>query len=152
MIGWLLDTNVLEEVRRPKGSRDVKEWASAQAEDTVYLSVLTFGEYMKGIHKLADDDPKQAHHLSSLDAIKDRWEGRVLQVSEAVVLRWGEISGRVRRDTGHPPPVIDTLFAATAVEHDLYLVTRNTKDVQLSGAPLFNPWKDDPTAFPLAAR
>jgi predicted nucleic acid-binding protein len=66
-----------------------------------------------------------------------------------VVLRWGAISGRVRRETGHPPPVIDTLLAATALEHDLYLVTRNVADVQHSGAALFNPWKDDPGAGPL---
>ena len=65
--------------------------------------------------------------------------------------RWGVISGTVRRETGHPPPVIDTLLAATALEHDLYLVTRNVRDVGQSGAALFNPWEDDlsaPPSFP----
>ena len=74
----------------------------------------------------------------------------MLPVSDAVVLRWGAISGRVSRDTGHPPPVVDTLLAATALENDLYLVTRNIADVRHSGAALFNPWSDDPQAFPLA--
>ncbi len=61
--------------------------------------------------------------------------------------RWGTISGTVRRDTGHPPPVIDTLLAATALHHDFYLVTRNVRDVRHSGAAVFNPWEDDPSAF-----
>ena len=64
----------------------------------------------------------------------------------------GQISGTVRRQTGHPPPVIDTLMAATALEHDLYLVTRNVRDVRHSGAAVFNPWEDDPNSAPLLPR
>ena len=59
------------------------------------------------------------------------------------------ISGALRRDTGHPPPVIDTLLAATALEHDLYLATRNVRDVRHSGAAVFNLWEDDAAAFPV---
>jgi predicted nucleic acid-binding protein len=55
----------------------------------------------------------------------------------------------VKRETGHPPPVIDTLLAATAIEADLYLVSRNTKDLQHCGAAVFDPWRDDIAAFPL---
>jgi predicted nucleic acid-binding protein len=72
-----------------------------------------------------------------------------LSLSDAVVRRWGTISGRVKRETGHPPPVIDTMLAATAIEVDLYLVSRNTKDLQHSGAAVFDPWRDNVTAFPL---
>jgi toxin FitB len=151
LIGWLLDTNVLEEINRPGGARKVKDWAKGQPEEAVFLSVLTFGEYTKGINKLPDHDPKRGRYTSARDALFKRWAGRVLPVSEAVVLRWGAISGTVRRGTGHPPPVIDTMLAATAIENDLYLVTRNTKDVSRSGAALFNPWEDDPAAFSLAS-
>ena len=66
-----------------------------------------------------------------------------------VVRRWGALAGRIKRDTGRPPPAIDTLLAATALEKDLYLMTRNTKDVIGTGALAFNPWEDDPLAFPL---
>jgi predicted nucleic acid-binding protein len=150
LIGWLLDTNVVEEISRAAGSETVKAWAKAQPEEAVFLSILTFGEYEKGIHKLADDDPRRGRFSQARDALLRRWRGRVLPVSDAAVLRWGAISGKVRRDTGHPPPVIDTLLAATALEHNLYLATRNTEDVRLSGAAVFNPWKDDPADFPLA--
>jgi hypothetical protein len=65
------------------------------------------------------------------------------------VRRWGVISGTAKRLTGRSPPVIDTLFAATALEHNLYLATRNVGDVRTSGAQIFDPWNDDPTQFPL---
>jgi hypothetical protein len=65
------------------------------------------------------------------------------------VRRWGVISGTAKRLTGRSPPVIDTLFAATALEHNLYLVTRNVGDVRTSGAQIFDPWNDDPIQFPL---
>jgi hypothetical protein len=59
------------------------------------------------------------------------------------------MSGEIRRASGHPPPVIDTMLAATAIEHDLYLVTRNTKDVSATGAVVFDPWNADPERFPV---
>ena len=74
------------------------------------------------------------------DAIEERFEGRILSLTDSIVRRWGAISGRVQRETGRPPPVIDTLLAATAIEHGLCLVTRNVKDMAASGVELFNPW------------
>lgn len=147
MKGWLLDTNVIAELRRTGGSARVKAWAVAQAEASLFISILTLGEYEKGIHHLADGDPMRARHGFTQDAVARRFSQRVLPVSDAIVLRWGAISGRVRRDTGHPPQVVDTLLAATALEHDLYLATRNIRDVSDSGALVFNPWTDDPAFF-----
>lgn len=115
----------------------------------MYLSILTLAEIDKGIHNLAAGDPSRSRYSGTLSALEARFGGRILSVSDEIVRRWGTISGTIRRDMGHPPPVIDTLFAATAIEHDLYLVTRNTKDVARSGAALFNPWKDDVADFPL---
>ena len=69
-----------------------------------------------------------------------RFEGRVLPVSDRVVRRWGVLSGTIHRDTGHPPPVIDTLFAATTIEHELCFVTRNVNDGARTGATILNPW------------
>ena len=150
MIGWLLDTNVVASLIAPSGAPSVKAWAVDQDETVMYLSILALAEIDKGIHTLAADDVARSRYIGTLSALEARFDGRILQLSDKVVRRWGSISGIVRRDTGHPPPVIDTLLAATAIEHDLYLVTRNIRDVERSGAAVFNPWVDDPAAFPLA--
>ena len=73
-----------------------------------------------------------------------------MSVGDAVVRRWGVISGSTKRLTGHSPPVIDPLLAATALEHDIYLVTRNVGAVGTSGAQIFDPWMDDTANFPLS--
>ena len=99
---------------------------------------------------LADDHPDRSRHIAARDALGARFAGRVLPVSDAVVRRWGEIGGRVRRATGHRPPVIDTLLAATALERQLFLVTHNVKDVRPSGVAVFDPWNDDAADFPVA--
>ena len=152
MIGWLLDTNVVAELIRPGGSLRVKAWAMAQNEAHLHLSILTIGEYDRGIAHLAEQDERRGAYGIARDRLAERFADRTLPVSDAVIRRWGMISGTVRRDTGHPPPVIDTLLAATALEHDLYLATRNTRDVIASGAAIFNPWEDDAAAFTIAPR
>ncbi|ALL12221.1 type II toxin-antitoxin system VapC family toxin [Caulobacter henricii] len=150
MKGWLVDTNVIAALINPNGAPSVKAWAAGQPEARMFISVLSLGEYDKGIHNLATDHPDRSRYIAARDALAGRFAGRVLSVSDPVVRRWGKISGAVKLRTGHAPSVIDTLLAATALEHDLFLVTRNTRDVQDSGAPLFNPWTDDPADFPLA--
>lgn len=150
MKGWLLDTNVVAALINPNGAPSVKAWAAAQPEHRMYLSILTLGEYDKGIHNLAADHPERSRHIAARDALEGRFAGRILSVDDAVVRRWGAISGSVKRQAGHPPSVIDTLLAATALERELFLATRNTRDGQHSGAAIFNPWEDDPAQFPLA--
>ena len=152
MIGWLLDTNVVAAQSSPTGAPSVKVWAAGQDEDRLYLSVITLAEYDKGIHQLAEGDPRRTRYAANRDAIEARFRARILPVSDAVMRRWGELAGRIKRETGHPPQVIDTLLAATALEARLYLVTRNTKDVLQTGALVFNPWDDDVAAFPLSPR
>ena len=150
MIGWLLDTNVVSTIINPNSAPTVKAWAAAQDEGRLFLSILTLGEYDKGIHNVPDDHPNRPRFIAARDALAARFAGRILSVGDAVVRRWGVISGTVRRLTGHSPPVIDTLFAASALEHDLYLVTRNVRDVRTSGAQIFDPWSDEPEKFPLS--
>jgi hypothetical protein len=147
--GWLLDTNVVAALINPNGAPRVKNWAAAQPEHLMFLSVLTLGEYDKGIHNLVADHPARSRYIAARDALESRFAGRILSVDDAIVRRWGAISGATKRQTGRSPSVVDTLLAATAIEHDLFLVTRNTKDVQHSGAAIFNPWEDDAEAFPL---
>ena len=150
MIGWLLDTNVISTIINPNGAPTVKAWTRAQDEDRFFLSVLTLGEYDKGIHNVAEDHPDRPRFVAARDGLAARFAGRTLSVGDEVVRRWGVISGAVKRVTGHAPPVIDMLFAATAIEHDLYFVTRNVRDVRKTGAAIFDPWRDDPTKFPLS--
>jgi len=147
--GWLLDTNVISEVSGAKPDRRVERWFDAQPEHKLFLSILTLGEYQKGIHHLPLGDKLRPRLQQAVLALEARFAGRIVPVSDEIVLRWGSISGEVKRLTGHPAPVIDTLLAASAIEHNLYLATRNIADVANSGAAFFNPWKDDPAHFPL---
>nr|WP_285229806.1 type II toxin-antitoxin system VapC family toxin [Neorhizobium galegae] len=148
----MLDTNVIAALINPNGAPSVKRWAAGQDEDRFFISILTLAEYDKGIENLPPDDENRYRYAAARDALENRFAGRTLSVSDAIVRRWGAISGRVKQATGHAPPVIDTLFAATGIEHNLYLATRNVKDIRPSGAAIFDPWQDDPERFPLSRR
>jgi toxin FitB len=150
VIGWLLDTNVITALINRNGAPSVKEWAAAQPEDRLFISILTLGEYDKGIHNLPAEHAERSRYLAARDALEARFKGKILSVDDRVVRRWGVISGTVQRETRTAPSVIGTLLAATAIENEMFLVTRNVKDVQLSGAAVFNPWTDDPAGFVLA--
>jgi toxin FitB len=150
VIGWLLDTNVTSALINPDGAPSVKQWASSQPEETMFLSVLTLAEYDQGIHNLDPAHPDRVRYSILRDAVAARFRGRIVSVTDAAVRRWGVVSGEVRRRTGVRPAVIDTLLAASALERDLFLVTRNVKDVSDSGVAMFNPWLDDGSRFFLA--
>lgn len=147
MNGWLLDTNVISELMRPAGERRVIAWAAAQPEERLFISVLTLAEYDQGIHNLPFGSPARTRFEAALKAVELRFSRCTLSVGDAVVRCWGRIGGEIWQATGRRPPVVDTLLAATAIEHDLCLVTRNVRDVRDSGALVFNPWTDDPETF-----
>jgi toxin FitB len=147
--GWLLDTNVISAVSGPRPEPRVAKWIDSQPEHTMFLSILTLAEYRKGIEHLPHGHKLRLRLQQAVNALESRFSGRVLCVSDEIALRWGAISGEAKRLTGHSPSVIDTLLAATAIEHNLYLATRNVTHVVQSGAAIFNPWKDDPAQFPL---
>jgi predicted nucleic acid-binding protein len=138
--GWLLDTNVIASLTSPNGASTVRKWAAEQDEDRLFISILTIGEYEKGIHNLPAADPARHRYAAALAALEQRFTGRILTVSDPIARRWGALAGTIRRDTGHPPSVIDTILAATAIEHDLCLITRNVRDVVRTGAELLDPW------------
>lgn len=142
MSGWLLDTNVISELARPGCDPKLAAWARAEDEDRLLISVLTLGEYDKGIANLPEDSPARARLAAAVASLEARFAGRIVALDDATVRRWGRISGTAQRKTGRAPPVIDTLLAAAAIENDLVLVTRNIGDVRDSGAPLFDPWND----------
>jgi predicted nucleic acid-binding protein len=137
--GFLLDTNVISELVRPQPNAGVVEWIESTDEELLFLSVLTLGEIRKGIAALSQPARKaRLEAWLSRDLIL-RFEGRILAIDHAVADRWGQISGSLALK-GSPLAVIDGLLAATALHHNLTLVTRNTRDVELTGVPGFDPW------------
>ena len=149
MNGWLLDTNVIAEVSGTRPDPKVEKWLKAQPEHFLYISILTVAEYQKGIEKLLPADKRRPQLKKSVLALQSRFSGRVLSLTDQTVVRWGTISGEVKRVMGNWPSVVDTLLAAMAIEHGLYLATRNVLHVAHSGAAIFNPWKDDSAHFTL---
>jgi predicted nucleic acid-binding protein len=137
-VSYLIDTNVLSELRRKMPDQRVVDWFSRRPAGTLYLSVLTLGEIRKGIETLADQ-PRRLALLDWLDTeLPAFFSGRVLAVDAAVADRWG----RLVAQAGRPLPAIDSLLAATAAQHDLIFVTRNLRDVQGLGVQILNPWDD----------
>jgi predicted nucleic acid-binding protein len=135
VVSFLLDINVLSEVRRCTPNTGVAAWFDSVDSRQLYLSVLTIGEIRQGICRLQRRDQAQA-------AVFDRWLGgllhaysdRVVPLTAEVAQEWGRLS------VPDPVPVIDGLLAATAKVHDWTLVTRNTSDVAGTGVRLLNPF------------
>ena len=146
MRGFLLDTNVIAEISGKRADARVVKWLERQDESALFLSILTVGEYLKGAHNLAAEDARRSRLAADLTALEERFVRRILPVSDAVVRRWGMLSGEIKRSTGKNASVIDTLLAATAIEHHLCLVTRNVRDVAATGAEIFNPWTHAPSS------
>ena len=142
MVGFLLDTNVVSELMKPRPHRRVVAWLGSTAEELLHLSVLTIGEIRKGIDLLSEDDPKRAALQSWLDHdVRLRFAGRLLSFDDAVAERWGQLEA-VAKKRRLTVPTIDAQFAATALHHSLTLVTRNVRDIGPTGVPVFNPWVD----------
>jgi len=135
-LSYLIDTNVLSELRRKTPNQAVVRWFEDRPVSTMFLSVLTLGEIRKGIEGVAETNRRQAL-LDWLEIeLTTFFTGRILAVDIAVAGRWGRLAASV----GRPLPAIDSLLAATALEHDLVLVTRNVKDFENLGLSLIDPW------------
>jgi toxin FitB len=138
--GFLLDTNIISELIKPKPEPRLVTWLSGTDENLLYLSVLTLGEIRKGVAMLRE--PARRVQLETwLDSeLRLRFAGRILTVDDDVADRWGVMAGRAAARK-IALPVIDGLLAATALHYNLTLVTRNSKDVAGTDALVFNPWE-----------
>jgi len=139
MSGFLLDTNCVSELVRPKPEPRVLEWVEAADEAMLYLSVLTLGEIRKGLAAL-----HQSKRRARLEAwlevdLQVRFAGRIVPIDAAIADCWGSIAAQALR-VGKTLPVIDGLIAATALHHKLTVVSRHTADFQGSLVRIFNPW------------
>jgi toxin FitB len=120
------------------------KWFVDQDELFMYLSVITFGELRKGIEKLPDSKKKKELNRWIKEDLNQRFKNRVLNITIEEVNKWGEISAEAEKD-GKPLSAIDSLIAATALVHDLSVVTRNTQDMEGSGVEVINPWTYKPS-------
>ncbi|MFZ2491483.1 MAG: type II toxin-antitoxin system VapC family toxin [Thermoanaerobaculia bacterium] len=139
MNGWLLDTNVLSELRRKKPSAKVVRFVSELPLDRLYVSTVTFAEIRFGIELVAD--PQRRSELTEwLDhQLRPLFEDRVVAISEDVMLRW-RLLVEAGRKRGHTYSQPDLLIAATALHHGLTIVSRDTEEYELAGAVVVNPW------------
>lgn len=140
MSGFLVDTNVVSELTKTKPNPSVMAWIHATDESLLYLSVLTIGEIRKGINSLPRGTRRGLLESWVGNDLVLRFAGRILGIDVVIAERWGVISAQAA-STGSSLPVIDGLMAATALHHNLIFVTRNIKDVQISGVSTFNPWR-----------
>ena len=131
---FLIDTNVLSALRRRDRSPDVFEWVSRQRMLDQYLSVVTLGEIERGIAQQERRDPPFAGELTTwLNNVLGLYGGRILAVDLSTARRWGRLSDEVG-NKGE-----DLLIAATALEHDLTVVTRNVRHFEHTGVKVLNP-------------
>lgn len=139
MRGWLLDTNILSELRKTHCEPSVRRWVDARRPGELFLSTVTFAEIRFGIARLPD--AARQHELNHwLDAELRPWfGGRILEITEDVILRWREMVERGRK-SGHTFSQPDLFIAATADVHELSVATRNENDFASAGVAVVNPW------------
>jgi predicted nucleic acid-binding protein len=137
--GFLLDTNVISELRKPQCTPAVKAWSDRQSPSTLYLSAVTIAEIRWGIEQLADLN-RRVLLTSWLEGGLRRWfAGRILPVDEEIFLEWRRMVAR-GRTLGHTFSQPDLFIAATASTHRLCVATRNVKDFRMAGVAVVDPW------------
>ena len=137
-MNYLLDTNVISEVRKKIPDEGVQNWLENQPSIVQHISVISLGELYQGAY-LAKTLEQRAKLENWLEKLEQRFASRILPLDNAVMRVWAEVTAKAL-DRGLPPPLMDSLIAATAIHHGLILVTRNTRDVKALGVKVFNPW------------
>lgn len=139
MSGFLLDTNVVSNLRKLRPNQGLLTWIDAVDEASLYLSVLTIGELRIGVTMQRDVKKRTELEIWLISDLVPRFEGRIVAFDLGVADVWGRMEGQARLGSGKLP-VVDSLLAATAMHHGLTLVTNNETDFSRTGAPVLNPW------------
>jgi toxin FitB len=140
MSGFLLDTNCISELVRSHPDPRVVGWMRAANESLLYLSVVTLGEIRRRAAVLPQSK-RRAYLESWLESeLQDRFSGRILAIDNPVADRWGWLTAEAQLK-GRPLSAIDGLLAATALHHNLTIVSRNVSDFANTPAPILNPWE-----------
>lgn len=140
-MSYLLDTNCISEPTREKPEPRVLSWLDAVDESQLYLSVLTLGEIRKGASALPDSRRRSHLEIWLERQVKVRFSGRILPISDDIAERWGWLAAEAKI-RGKSLPVIDGLLAATALHHNLVLVSRNVTNFLSTSVPVLNPWRE----------
>lgn len=138
-MGWLLDTNILSELRRPKPERKVLAFVEAQPLEQLYISAVTLAEIRFGIEILPDVRRRSELNDWLAHKVRPMFDQRVLPITEDVMLKW-RLMVEEGRKTGHTFSQPDLIIAATAQHHGLTVASRDTSEYEKAGVPVFNPW------------
>ncbi len=144
MTGWLLDTNILSELRRKKPEPTVIDFIAAQPLESLHISSVTLAEIRFGIELLADAGRRSELNTWLTHKVRPMFEQRVLQITEDVMFKWRLLVEEGRK-VGHTFSQPDLIIAATAHHHGLPVVSRDTEQFIKAGCSIVNPWDDPPS-------
>jgi predicted nucleic acid-binding protein len=141
MTGWLLDTNVISELRRPRPEPKVVAFVVAKPLDLLFVSSVTLAEIRFGIELVTDPGKRAELNAWLAHKVRPMFEQRILTVSEDVLFRW-RLLVEDGRKVGHTYSQPDLFIAATALHHGLTIVSRDAREFERARAPIVNPWDD----------
>jgi predicted nucleic acid-binding protein len=135
---YLLDTNVVSELRRPRPHRGVVAWLASVAPEDLFLSAVTLGELQAGVERARQQDPAKSDVIEAwIESLADSY--RILPMDGPGFRRWAQLMH------GQPPDLIaDAMIAATALTHGLTVVTRNIRDFERLGLSVIDPFRRPP--------
>ena len=139
-MNYILDTNVISELVAARPNQKVVDWIQSVESNQVFLSVIAIGELKKGIEKLLDSDRKEKLDQWLHEDLLVRFEDQILIIDQETMLIWGRLVAQLEM-IGLPISAIDSLLAATALQWQYTLVTRNTAHFAMAGIALLNPWE-----------
>ena len=140
MTAWLLDTNVLSEIRRRRPHRKVVVFVAEQPLDRLYVSTVTLAEIRFGIELVTDANRRAELNTWLTHKVRPLFRQRVLDVSEDILFKWRLLVEEGRK-SGHTFSQPDLFIAATALHHGMTVVSRDTREYERAGVPVFNPWE-----------
>jgi predicted nucleic acid-binding protein len=143
-VTWLLDTNVLSELRRPKPEAKVVQFVAAQSLDHLHVSVVTFAEIRFGIELVKDVARRMELNDWLNHKLRPMFEDRALEITEDIMLKWRLLVEQGRK-SGHTFSQPDLIIAATALHHGLTIVSRDTSEYEQANVSVLNPWKQTAT-------
>ena len=141
MTAWLLDTNILSELRRPKPERKVLAFVAAQPLELLYISTVTLAEIRFGIELLPEIARRSELKDWLAHKVRPMFEQRVLAITEDIMFKW-RLMVEEGRKVGHTFSQPDLIIAATGQHHGLTIVSRDTADYVKAQVIVFNPWSD----------